>query len=390
MNVPAITLVDAPPQPGLRHALLAALAIAVRHAGAKELQAILPEPPASDDVHARQHVTPDGRTEENGVFWLERAGVPIDRGPGSTARLMHNGSNDECQLISYWTDEFAELQDETGGRVASAQIDTFGRLQLSASTNGPTWLQPPPKLHAPKGSGPAVRIAIIGEAHRLRHVYPAVLAALGDAADAVAIEIETEIVDRLDNVNGNKFNGIVLPGGADMGQVEPLAAACRLARRRDMPLLGLCLGMQALALGAVREVAGFEDVVLGEIAPEADAKLFTLITDESGEPVARLGDRSVSLVGSSRIASSLQASGLKTEWMERMNHRFRFEPRYKAALQAGGLDISASDQTAGVVDVIEDKSCKFCVGASGHPELSSHPLKPHPLFVAFVQAAALN
>ena len=388
MTAPTIALDDTPPHPGLRHALLAALAEAVHGAHRTGLRAILPEACSGDDVHARQHVTAEGCREENGILWLERVALPFTRASGPLARLVHPAAGEEQRLTSRWTEERAELFDDAGMLTASARIDAYRRVLLEPAPAAPSWLRLPAACAPPGGSRRALRVAIIGDAHRMRHVYPAVLAALGDTSDALGRNIEIEIAATVDDLTARGVDGIVLPGGADMGQVEPLVAACRRARSRDLPMLGLCLGMQAMALEAVRALPGLQDAALAEVAPEAEVKLFTRLIDAEETPVSRLGDRLVCLDDSSRIAESLAACGMPTRWVERMNHRFRFEPRYRAALSTGGLDVAALDSAAGVVDVIEDKRRRFYAGASGHPELTSRPDRPHPLFVAFVRAAA--
>ena len=159
----------------------------------------------------------------------------------------------------------------------------------------------------------------------------------------------------------------------------------RVIRLHGVPVLGLCLGMQAMALAAVRSLPGNGDATLGEIEPEAKAQVFTRLTDGAGLPVDRLGDRMVRLCGKSGLGTRLERHGLETTWIERMNHRYRLDPGYEAVLQRARYRVAARDPGAGVVDVIEGCGA-FCAASSGHPELTSREGRPHPLMVAFLRA----
>lgn len=71
----------------------------------------------------------------------------------------------------------------------------------------------------------------------------------------------------------------------------------------------------------------------------------------------------------------------------RYNHRYRFNPALYAALTAAGVNVAAWDRSGAVVDAIEARGHRFFIGMQGHPEQSSAPGRPHPLLLAFVDAA---
>ena len=85
----------------------------------------------------------------------------------------------------------------------------------------------------------------------------------------------------------------------------------------------------------------------------------------------------------SGLGSCLGRHGLATTWIERMNHRYRLDSGYEAALRTARYRVAARDPGSGIVDVIE--GCEtFHAASSGHPELTSRQGRPHPLVVAFL------
>lgn len=382
MTPPRIRIEDRAPTPGRRHALIAALAARLDRPAA----ALLPATNAHDDVHARQHVTPDGRREENGISWLERVGLEWARGTSDAAQLTPQGAVGETILRSRWQGDAAAVLDPENRLVATLRLDPCRRPQLEPGPAWPTWLRRPSAPERP-AARQTCRMALLGDPDRLRDVYCAVLASLGDAADANGVDLDVTPLQDPEGATAPAFDGLLLPGGADMSQVEPLAAAARRAQRQDLPTLGLCLGMQSMALDLVRGQPGCGDVAMAEIDPDAESKLFAPILDAGGAPAPRLGDRAVE-IREGRLAETLRSLGLGTRWPERMNHCFRFDRRYEPALREAGAEIAALSSPDAVVDVIAARRLTFFVGAEGHPELTSRPGAPHPLIHAFVHAAA--
>jgi CTP synthase len=75
---------------------------------------------------------------------------------------------------------------------------------------------------------------------------------------------------------------------------------------------------------------------------------------------------------------------------ERHRHRFEFNNDYKAQIEAAGMKATGLNPETGLVEIIEIPSHNWFVGVQYHPEYKSTVANPHPLFVAFVAAAALK
>ena len=72
---------------------------------------------------------------------------------------------------------------------------------------------------------------------------------------------------------------------------------------------------------------------------------------------------------------------------ERHRHRYEFNNEYAVAIEKKGMVISGINPQTGLVEIVELKGHPFFVGVQFHPEFHSRPLRPHPLFKAFIAAA---
>jgi CTP synthase len=75
------------------------------------------------------------------------------------------------------------------------------------------------------------------------------------------------------------------------------------------------------------------------------------------------------------------------EIYERHRHRYEFNPEYEKPLAEAGLFISGKNPDYGLVELVELKGHPWFLGCQFHPEFKSRPLKPHPLFKAFIGAS---
>ena len=72
---------------------------------------------------------------------------------------------------------------------------------------------------------------------------------------------------------------------------------------------------------------------------------------------------------------------------ERHRHRFEFNCLYEASLAEKGMRISGRSPDGKFVEIAELPNHPWYVAVQFHPEFQSRPLKPHPLFASFVEAA---
>lgn len=383
----------AAPSSGYRFAAMAALIETFSLPNSPALTVIIPgKANSQDDVHDRQHVTPEGQVAPNGVVWLERAGATVVLDPTAEFASLDLGKGERVHAQVTWSSQssFAIVFDHPSPARATFALDEYGRPILREDT-GLAAMLGAVRHRQGSVSSPSCTIAILAQPRGATWIYPAVRAALGDAADVADCRASIEVVpppanpaDAGDPTIWQDFDGVVLPGGADMDRTSALMAAAAACRLADIPTLGLCLGMQAMCIAAAREVPQLRGAAMEEIEPQAPLLLFTRLPASDGCRRPRLGDRTVTVASDSKLAGTLGRIGAASTWAERMNHSFRLEPSLLSTFAASGLSVISKDSASEVVDIIEDPAKTFYVGAEGHPELASRRSAPHPIIHAFL------
>ena len=169
--------------------------------------------------------------------------------------------------------------------------------------------------------------------------------------------------------------------------MEGKIAAAHYAREHELPLLGLCLGLQVMIIEVARTLAGLE----GANSREFDATTRYPVVDLMDEQhevedkggTMRLGSYGARLLPGSQVA---RAYGTEMVW-ERHRHRYEVNPRFRSRLEEAGLVCSGISPDGRLVEFIELPGHPFWVGTQAHPEFKSRPTQPHPLFRELVGAA---
>ena len=283
-----------------------------------------------------------------------------------------------------------------------AVLDAFGIAPAPRPDLRP-WRDVADRVYNPDG---AVRIAIVGKYTQLEDAYKSIAEALthGGIHNRVRVEAEwldAEVFEREDpapHLEG--FNGILVPGGFGERGTEGKIKAAQFAREREVPYLGICLGMQMAVIEAARNLADVPDAGSEEFDHEAGARRFepvvyhlkewvegnrTIkrdITDAKGGTM-RLGAYNAVLTEGSQVAKIYGGMAIS----ERHRHRYEVDIEYRDRLEAKGLRFSGMSPDGRLPEIVEIPDHPWFVGVQFHPELKSKPLEPHPLFKDFVRAA---
>jgi CTP synthase len=188
-------------------------------------------------------------------------------------------------------------------------------------------------------------------------------------------------------------DGVLIPGGFGVRGIEGKLGAIRHARERGIPTLGLCLGLQCMVIETARHLAGLDDANSTEFDPATPHPVISTMADQvdviAGERdmggTMRLGAYPEKLVPGSIVA---EAYG-RVEVSARHRHRYEVNNDYRARLQDAGLQVSGTSPDGRLVEYVElsRELHPFFVGTQAHPEFTSRPTRPQPLFRAFVAAA---
>ena len=241
----------------------------------------------------------------------------------------------------------------------------------------------------------AVRVAVVGKYTDLHDAYKSVNEALihGGAANDVRVQVEWIGSDRFtDQAAAGRlladFDGLLIPGGFGERGVDGMIEAIRWARENGLPFFGICLGLQVAIIEFARNVCDLPDTNSTEFEPECATPVISLMQSQrdvsSMGGTMRLGAYTARLRPGSKVA---QAYGTQ-EISERHRHRWEVSNAYRDVLAEYGLRLSGQSPDGGLVEVIELPDHPWFLGCQFHPELKSRPTRPHPLFAAFIAAAA--
>jgi len=188
-------------------------------------------------------------------------------------------------------------------------------------------------------------------------------------------------------------DGVLVPGGFGVRGIEGKIGAVRHARENGIPLLGLCLGLQCMAIEVARDLAGLPGANSAEFDPQtADPVIATMADQEdvvAGERdmggTMRLGLYPAVLAEGSLVRELYGTDVVQ----ERHRHRYEVNNAYRAALEEAGLVCSGLSPDGRLVEFVElpRDVHPFFVATQAHPEFLSRPTRPHPLFSGLVAAA---
>ncbi len=180
-------------------------------------------------------------------------------------------------------------------------------------------------------------------------------------------------------------DGIVVPGGFGTRALEGKIRVAQHALRRDVPYLGLCLGMQMAVIAAARN-SGLKEATTAEIDPKADTLVINTMDDQKGKEntggTMRLGNYTCHLEKGSLTA---ELYGTRTI-AERHRHRYECNNDYRDKYESWGIKPVGINPDNDLVEVIEGVNHPFFVASQFHPEFNSRPNKAHPMFSGFIEA----
>ncbi|EGD73065.1 CTP synthase 1 [Salpingoeca rosetta] len=306
--------------------------------------------------------------------------------------------------------------------VAVPDVDSIYRVPLVLLEQGlmdcmwEKFKLPPPQIDEPlrkwrwladrcKFVREKVRIVLVGKYTGLGDAYLSVIKSLQHSCVYAGRQLDLEFVEasaleedvlHKDPVAFHRAwqtlcsaEGILVPGGFGSRGIEGKIAAVNWARTKEIPYLGICLGLQVAVIEFCRNVIGWKDANTTEIAPTCEHKVVIDMPEHTPEQMGgtmRLGRRRTVFVKPDCLTRKLYNNVDYVE--ERHRHRYEVNPDLVEEIEGHGLRFVGHDVDGKRMEILELPDHPFFVAVQYHPEFLSRPLRPSPPFLGFVLAAS--
>ncbi|MCQ2971541.1 CTP synthase [Methanobrevibacter gottschalkii] len=236
---------------------------------------------------------------------------------------------------------------------------------------------------------PKVNIGIIGKYVELEDSYISIRESLLHAAASIGVKANiiylSSDVEELDQDAMSELDGILIPGGFGERGFEGKLDAIEYAIENNVPLFGICLGMQSMVTQFARR-NGFSGANSSEFDDDLKFPVIDMMEEQKKIKnmggTMRLGSYGCKIIEGTKTYEAYGESDIE----ERHRHRYEFNNDYRDGLQEKGLIISGTSPDDFLVEIIELPNHPWAVGCQFHPEFKSRPNRPHPLFKAFLEA----
>lgn len=189
------------------------------------------------------------------------------------------------------------------------------------------------------------------------------------------------------------YDGIIVPGGFGSRGIEGKIAVIQYCRENAIPFLGLCYGMQMMVVEYARNKAGMSGAHSTEVNPETPYPVIDILPEQQTNlqqkhygGTMRLGLYTASIRPETTAYKLYKESVIE----ERHRHRYEVNPDFVKAISDAGLVFSGTSPNRKLMEIAElpQNIHPYFIGSQFHPELISRPLRPHPLFIGFIEVAA--
>ena len=248
-------------------------------------------------------------------------------------------------------------------------------------------------LHRLRNPRHEVSIAVVGKYAEHKDAYKSIYESIDHAGmhhqaqirigRIQSADIEREGAERL--LSG--YHGVLVPGGFGERGIEGKVEAIRFARERGIPFFGICLGMQCAVIEFGRNVIDLKGAHSSEFDKDTNHPVICLLDEQQNVTqmggTMRLGSQPTKLDPESLAGQAYGAEHVD----ERHRHRYEFNNQYRQQYEANGMRFAGTSPDGGLVEIVELPDHPWFLSVQFHPEFKSKPLKAHPLFAGFVEAA---
>lgn len=238
-----------------------------------------------------------------------------------------------------------------------------------------------------------VRIAIVGKYIKVPDAYISITESLRHAGFENNAEVDVKILSSeeiekqgAENVLAG-YDGVIVAGGFGCRGIEGKILAAAYCREKNVPYLGICLGLQTAVIDFARNVCGMEKANSTEFDAQTEFPVISEMDDQkhitAKGGTMRLGNFECE-ISPGTLAYKLYG---KRSVLERHRHRYEFNNQFLDRVREKGLVISGINPKSKLVEIIENPACRYFIACQFHPEFKSRPYDPRPLFVGLVKAS---
>ncbi|QQS09977.1 MAG: CTP synthase [Phycisphaerales bacterium] len=299
-----------------------------------------------------------------------------------------------------------ELRQEGMDREVLSLLNLHDKVDLGTEDRARLgWTSFVKQLTTPKSR--TVTVGLTGKYAHLRDAYASIDKALEHCGAHLGVDIDIRWIEttQIDDASAGHalagLDAVIVPGGFGSRGVEGKIACVRHCRETGLPYLGICLGFQVAVIEFARNVLGLSGASSTEFNPDSPHKVISELPEqkkiEGLGGTMRLGAQDVTITPGT-LAHFL--FGGKSSIRERFRHRYEVEPDYVERFENAGLVFSGRHPSRPIMQVLELKSepeadraastprvtHPFFIGAQFHPELTSRPVRPQPMFMGLVAA----
>jgi CTP synthase len=253
------------------------------------------------------------------------------------------------------------------------------------------------RVHNPEHT---IEIALVGKYIDLPDAYLSVTEAMraGGFHHDARVRIRWVASDECQTEAGAQkalggVDAILVPGGFGIRGIEGKLGALQWAREKQVPTLGICLGLQCMVIEYARNAADIEGASSTEFDPQTPAPVIATMEEQkafvegAGDlgGTMRLGSYPARLAPGSVVAQAYDSESVD----ERHRHRYEVNNAYREELEAAGLRFCGTSPDGTLVEFVElpREVHPYYVATQAHPEFKSRPHRAHPLFAGLVEAA---
>lgn len=240
-----------------------------------------------------------------------------------------------------------------------------------------------------------ITIGIGGKYTKLHDSYASILKALEHCSAKLKIKInlkwiDTQKIEEKELTPAEALQGIhalIVPGAFGSRGAEGMIQCIQFARENNLPYLGICFGFQMAVIEFARNVCGIKNANSTELDKNCDEDLIKILAEQDEVKglggTLRLGAFEVAVQKDSLAEKIFHSNSIS----RRFRHRYNVNPMYVERLQKNGMNFSGYSPDHKIMQILELPNHPYFIAGQFHPEFSSRPLAPEPMFLNLAKKA---